>query len=129
MSVGRYSIVVTGVALAALALVWPLALVRLETAGRLAVVFGTTVAVVNTIAAHGLVRWSAGRSTPAFFRAILGGMVGRMALMLAAVLAGVLWLGLPQLPLVSALLCWFVVFLVLELTLAHRHLGRPAVSR
>ncbi|HVO11580.1 MAG TPA: hypothetical protein VMX54_12630 [Vicinamibacteria bacterium] len=126
MSLGKYSILVTGVALTALALAWPLGLQRLESDARAAVLFGAAVALLNTIAAHGLVRWSTGRSTTAFFRAVLGGMVGRMALMLAAVLAGLLWLRLPQLPLAASLLGGFVAFLVLELTIAHRAAGRPA---
>ena len=126
MSLGKYSILVTAVALTALALAWPLFLHRLRADGRAAVLLGAAVALANTIAAHGLVRWSAGRSTTAFFRAVLGGMLGRMALMLAAVLAGLLWLRLPQLPLAFSLLCGFVGFLVLELAIAHRDAGRPA---
>ncbi len=125
MSLGKYSMLVTGVALTALALAWPLALRRLESDARAAVLFGAAVALLNTIAAHGLVRWSAGRSTTAFFRAVLGGMLGRMALMLAAVVAGLVWLRLPQLPLAASLLGGFVAFLVLELTLAHRDAGQP----
>ena len=52
-----------------------------------------------------------------------------MAVMLAAVLAGVLVLGLPRLPLVVSLLGYFVVFLGLELTLQHRHAGRARLTR
>jgi hypothetical protein len=70
--------------------------------------------------AYGLVIWSSGRSTGAFMRAILGGMVGRMAVLLAAVVAAVLWLELPKLPLALSLLAYFVVFLVLELSVVHR---------
>lgn len=125
MSLGKYSILVTAVALTALALAWPLALHRLQGEGRAAVLFGAAVALLNTIAAHGLVRWSAGRSTTAFFRAVLGGMLGRMGLMLAAVLAGLLWLRLPRWPLAVSLLCGFAAFLVLELAIVH-HAGRPA---
>jgi hypothetical protein len=63
------------------------------------------------------------------FGALLGGMIGRMALMLAAVVAGVLLLGLPRLPLVIALLSYFTLFLVMELTVQHRHARRPAETR
>jgi len=130
VSLGKYSLLVTGMALTALGLAWPLALQRLSGDARAAVLFGAAVALANTIVAHGLVRWSAGRSTIAFFRAVLGGMVGRMAAMLAAVLAGMLWLRLPQLPLAAALLCGFVAFLVLELVIVHKGAARPAaVSR
>ncbi|MGE5127496.1 MAG: hypothetical protein ACM3PV_14485 [Betaproteobacteria bacterium] len=120
MSLGRYSILVLGVACATLALAWPLVLRRLDDPARAAVGYGVCVAVLNTIAAHALVRWSAGRSTTAFLRAVLGGMIGRMALMLAAVLAGLLALGLPRLPLAVALLGYFVVFLTIELSVLHR---------
>jgi putative effector of murein hydrolase LrgA (UPF0299 family) len=47
-------------------------------------------------------------------------MVGRMALMLGAVVAGVLLLGLPKLPLAASLLSYFVLFLVMELAILHR---------
>jgi hypothetical protein len=47
-------------------------------------------------------------------------MVGRMAVLLAAVVAAVLWLGLPKLPLALSLLGYFVVFLVLELGVVHK---------
>jgi hypothetical protein len=52
-----------------------------------------------------------------------------MALMLGSVVAGVLVLGLPRLPLVASLLGYFMVFLVLELTLTHRHAGRVPATR
>jgi len=45
--------------------------------------------------------------------AVLGGMVGRVALMLGAVVVGILGLGLPRLPLVASLLGYFMLFLVL----------------
>ena len=43
-----------------------------------------------------------------------------MAAMLATVAAGVLVLGLPRVPLAVALLSYFVLFLVMELTILHR---------
>ena len=119
MSLSRYAILVLFTAagtLAVVALVAPA-----EVAVRSSILFGALLATLNTLVAHGLVAWSEGRSTPAFFGAVLGGMVGRMALMLAAVVAGVLLLGLPRLPLVIALLSYFSLFLVMELTVQHRH--------
>jgi hypothetical protein len=129
VSLGRYSIVVFGVAFATLALSWPLVLRRLDVPSRTAVGFGASVALLNTIVAHALVCWSAGRSTTVFLRAVLGGMVGRMALMLAAVVAGLLLLGLPRLPLAFSLLCYFVVFLAMELSILHRQTSAPADAR
>jgi hypothetical protein len=123
VSLIRYSVLVLGIALPTLALAWVAALRRADSPTRWAAVFGASVAIANTIAAHALVRWSRGRSTKAFLGAVLGGMIGRMAAMLAAVMAGVLWLGLPKLPLVGALLPYFVLFLVVELSTLHRETG------
>jgi hypothetical protein len=128
VSLGRYSILVVGVVLATLAVAWPLFLARVEAGARLAIALGVAVAVLNTVAAYALVRWSAGRATVVFFRAVLGGMLGRMALMLAALAAGVLALGLPALPLASSLLAYFLVFLVLELSIVHHQSGRAAAA-
>ena len=110
----------TGVAVSLLALAWPLGLRKLDAASRWAAVYGTTLAVVNTIVAHFLVRWSARRSTNVFLGAVLGGMVGRMALLLVALVAGITLLGLPRLPLAVSLLSYFVLFLIMEMTILHR---------
>ncbi len=121
MSLKRYSILVLVVAAATLS---ALSLVVPETAARAAVGFGAALAVLNTLAAHALVLGSQGRSTRAFLGLVLGGMVGRLGLMLAAVVLGVLALGLPRLPLVVSLLAYFALFMVMELTLQHRSTGR-----
>jgi hypothetical protein len=110
------------------AVVWSLALRGADGPTRSASAFGAGLALVNTIAAHALVRWSTGRSTQAFLGAVLGGMIGRMGLMLAAVIAGVVWLGLPRLPLVGTLLPYFVLFLVVELSVLHREPGASLVG-
>jgi hypothetical protein len=111
---------VLGIALPTLALAWVVGLRRADSPTRWAAVFGASVAIANTVAAHALVRYSYRRSAKAFLSAVLGGMVGRMGLMLAAVVAGVLGLGLPKFPLAAALLPYFVLFLVLELSILHR---------
>ncbi len=110
----------TGVAVSLLALAWPLGLRRLDAASRWAAVYGTALAVLNTIVAHFLVRWSSRRSTTVFLGAVLGGMVGRMALLLVAVVAGIVLLELPRLPLAVSLLTYFVLFLIMEMTILHR---------
>lgn len=117
---------VLGVVTAAAAIAFPLTLRHLDGPARTAVAYGTTLAVLNTLAAHALVVWSEGRSTNAFLRAVLGGMAGRMAVTLAAVVVGILALGLPRLPLVVALLSFFVVFLIMELSILHRQKGATA---
>lgn len=130
MSLLRYSTLVLAVAAATLAIAWGGALRRADAPVRGAVAFGAGLAVVNTVAAHALVLWSSRRSTNAFLGAVLGGMVGRMAVMLAAVVSGVLLLGLPKLPLAASLLSYFVLFLLMELSILHRHTSTaPAGAR
>jgi len=90
--------------------------------------FGSGIAGLNALASMGLLAWSRNRSPVAFMRALLGGMVGRLAVMLAAVVVGILALDLPRLPLVIGLLGHFVLFLVLELGIVHRT-WKPAGAR
>ena len=129
MSLLRYTILVLGVAAATSTLAWGVALRRADAPTRWAVAFGGALAVANTLAAHGLVLWSSRRSTNAFLGAVLGGMVGRMGLMLVAVVAGVLLLGLPKLPLAVSLLSYFVLFLIMELTILHRRTSAAPAER
>jgi hypothetical protein len=120
LTLGKYTMLVLGVVAAAAVVTVPLALRDLDAPARAAIAYGTILAVLNTLAAHALVVWSDGRSTQAFLRAILGGILGRMVVVLAAVVAGILVLGLPKVPLALALLFFFVVFLVMELSILHR---------
>ncbi len=90
--------------------------------------FGAGLAGLNAVASMGLLAWSRRRSHLAFMRALLGGMVGRMGVMLGAVALGLVALDLPRMPLVTGLLSHFVLFLVLELGLVHRE-WRPARAR
>jgi hypothetical protein len=112
-----------------LGLAWPLGLRGLDPRARWAALLGGVLAAINTLAAYGLVSWSIGRSTNAFMRAVLGGMVGRMGLMLVVVVAAVLALGLPKVPLAISLLSYFVVFLVMELALLHKRTSAGAPAR
>ena len=95
-----------------------------------AVTLGGGLAGLNAVAAYALIAWSAGRSNVAFFRAVLGGTLGRMAFLLGAVAVAILGFGLPRLPLVTALLSYYVAFLALELVVVHRSPGahRETVS-
>ena len=124
MSLGRYALIVAsilGVSLGALVLLFG---ARTDPATRVAAVLGAFMAAANTLLAYFLAVWSQPRSTRVFFGAVLGGMAARMGLMLAAVVGAVLVLGLPQVPLAVSLLSYFVVFLVLELTLLHERTSR-----
>jgi hypothetical protein len=127
VSVSRYSILVLLVAITSLA--FASVVLAHDPAARNAVLFGAIVATLNTLAAHALVVLTEHRSTRVFLGAVLGGMAGRMALMLAAVVLGVLVLELPRLPLVTSLLGHFGLFLALELSVQHRHFARTAATR
>ena len=116
MTLARYAAVVLGAVGASLGLAWPM----LAAEARPAVLTGALLAAVNTVCAYFLTVWSAGRSNNAFFAAVLGGMLGRMTVLLAAVIVGVMVVGLPKLPLTFSLLAYFVAFLVLELAVLSR---------
>ena len=117
MSLGKHTLVVLAVAVSTQAAValpaW------LDGPGRMAAAFGAAVAAANAILSHALMVASEGRSTRAFLKLVLGGMAGRMLLVIGAVLLGILVLDLPRLPLVVSLLGHFVVFLVFEMANLH----------
>jgi hypothetical protein len=119
VTLARYAALVLGAAVVSLSVAWP----ALSAETRPAALAGALLAALNSVCAYFLALWSAGRSTTAFFTAVLGGMVARMFVLLAAVLAGVLLAGLPRVPFTVSLLAYFVTFLVLELTVLSR---RPA---
>ena len=127
MSLGKYALLVLAAVATLIGASWPA--LPPDADFRWAVVAGGALAAFNTILAYFLVVWSARRSTNVFLRAVLGGMLARMLLMLAAVAAGVLVLGLPKVPLAISLLAFFVLFLVLELTSLHRLTSAPARAR
>ena len=124
MSFSRYAQVVTAVAGVSLALLGPLA-GALGPGGWSAAGWGATLAVLNTLAAYGLVRWSEDRPTVWFFRAILGGMLVRMTLLLAAVAVVLVTGGLSPVPFVVSLLGHFVAFLALETAVLARTATAP----
>jgi hypothetical protein len=124
VSFARYAQVVMAVAGVSLVLLWPLA-GTLGAGGWAAAAGGAALAVLNTLAAYRLVRWSRGQPTVWFFRAILGGMLVRMAVLVVAV-AVVLRAGaLPAVPFVISLLGHFVAFLALETVVVSRAVAEP----
>lgn len=124
MSAARYNTFVAAFLAASLALLLVVLRGVLDDAGRRAVLLGACLAAANTCAAYFLTQWAAGRSNQAFLGAVLGGMVGRMAVMLGAFALAVLGFGLPQVPLVLSLLGYFTLFLAFELAVLSR---RPRV--
>jgi len=124
VSFARYAQLVTAVAGVSLALLWPFS-GRMGAGGWPAAAWGAALAVLNTLAAYRLVRWSDGKPTVAFFRAVLGGMLVRMALLLVAVVLLLRVAGLPTAPFVVSLLGHFAAFLVLETAVLSRPPGQP----
>jgi hypothetical protein len=120
VSLARYALIVLAIVGGSLLLLVPALSGVLDRAGLVAMLFGGALAAFNTLLAFGIVSWSERRSTNAFLGAVLGGMVGRMAMMLAAVVAAVLLLGLPKVPLAVSLLSYFVLLLVLELSVLQK---------
>jgi hypothetical protein len=129
MSLGRYALVVLALLGGSLGLAWPTLRVSLDAQGRRAALLGSGIAAANTLLAYATTVWAERRSTRVFLGAVLGGMLGRMGLMLLAVVLAVTGLGLPKVPLAVSLLGYFVVFLVIELSLLHRKTSRRAEAR
>lgn len=126
MSLGRYAGFVVAVVATSLGFVWLGFGQRLSGEAVRGIAMGGALAAANTLAAFGLVRWAEGRSTNAFMGAVLGGMIGRMGVMLAAVVGAVLLLGVPKVPLALSLLSYFVFFLVFEIAVLQRQ--RPGAA-
>jgi hypothetical protein len=129
MSLGRYTLIVLALVGSSLAVAWPALPASLDAQGRRAALLGSGIAAANTLLAYATTVWAERRSTKVFLGAVLGGMLGRMALMLLAVVLAVIGLGLPKVPLAVSLLGYFVVFLVIELSLLHRKTSRRAEVR
>lgn len=129
MSLKRYALIVLAIVSGSLLLLLPALSGVLDAGAQMAALFGALLAALNTLLAFFLVSWSEKRSTNVFLRAVLGGMVARMALMLGAVVLGVIYLGLPKLPLAISLLGYFVLFLVFELRILHTRTTPEAQPR
>ena len=120
MTLARYTWIVCGLLGALLGLTMLALHERLGGQERWAMAYGGGLAGLNTIGAYALVQWAGRRSQRTFLAAVLGGMVARMALMLVAVVVGLVGLGLPRLPLAFTLLGFFVLFLVFEIAVLQR---------
>jgi hypothetical protein len=125
VSFGRYAGIVLALTAGSLLLVTRV----VPSSARSAALLGGALGALNTIAAYFLVRWSQNRSTNAFMVSVLGGMVARLAVLLAAVVLAVLAFGVPKVPLAVSLLAYFVFFLVLELRVVHKSLPGVAAAR
>lgn len=122
MTPAGFTLVILGL----VALTLPAALLAcrgLGGAAQGAIALGAGLAVLNTVVAYGLARAAERRPPKAFVAMVLGGMLARMACLLAAVVVAIRGLGVPQVPLVLALLGYYVPLLVFELAVLQR---RPA---
>ena len=98
--------------------------------GRSAVLLAGLLAAANAVSSYFLATWASARESNAvFMQAVLGGMFGRMVLMLAAVVVALVVLDLPKVPLVASLITHFVLFLVLEVAVLSRRAPRPSEAR
>ena len=120
MSLGRYALIVLGVVGIPLGLLWPVLRAAGDPRVAWAALAGGGLAALNTLLAYCLVLLSIDRSNRVFLGAVLGGMLGRMALLLAAVAAGIALLDLPRVPFAGSLIGYFVLFLILELAILQR---------
>ena len=125
MSVTRYALIVLGIVSATLAAAWPF----VASEARAAVLAGAGLSAGNTVLAYFLTMRSLAWPANVFLGVVLGGMVARMVTMLGAVIAAVVALELPSLPLAVSLLAYFVAFLGFELTVLHRVTSQRAVAR
>jgi hypothetical protein len=130
VSLTRYATVV----LATVAVVFAAAVLlfgnALDGPARSAMLFAGLLAAANAVSAYFLATWASARQSNAIFmQAVLGGMLGRMMLMLAAVLVALVLLDLPKVPLIASLLTHFVLFLVLEVAVLSRRAPTPSEVR
>ena len=122
MTFSKYALIVLLSAGLTQAAVLPL----LPIESRPAVALGAALAAANVLAAFALAAWGLRRSPKAFLALVLGGMAARMGVMLAAVLAAVVFFGVPKLPLVLSLLAYIVPLLVSEVHVLHKATPAPA---
>jgi hypothetical protein len=122
----RYSVLVFGFSAATLLVLFLTNVVA--TRDRSAFLFGNGIATINAILAYALVVLSSRRSAKALMICVLGGMLGRMTLMLAAVFLAATWLALAAVPLVLSLLGYFILFLAFELAVLHKRASERAIQ-
>jgi hypothetical protein len=119
VSFAGYALVVAAILGVSLGTLFLLPASRLDPAARNAAVLGALLGGQHPAASsYGLSEPEPPR------RSSLSSEDVRMGLMLGAVVAAILALGLPSLPLATSLLGHFALFLVLELTLLHRRTPR-----
>jgi hypothetical protein len=80
----------------------------------IAIIAGTLLSTANVLAGYAAIEYSIGRSYTTFLKVVMGGMGIRMAAMLGFFLLCIKVLQLPVIPLSSAMMSFYAVFLILE---------------
>jgi hypothetical protein len=105
--------VLTVILVAAIGGVYPMAtLASWET--NTALIAGTLLSTLNVLAGYAAIEYSIGRSYTTFLKVVMGGMGIRIAAMLGCFLLCIKVLRLPVIPLSSAMMSFYAVFLILE---------------
>lgn len=114
----RYASAVAALALAAVAAAW-IGRARIGQASLRGAILGAALAAAGAIAGMTLTAWAIGRDQKVFFAALIGGILGRLAVFGAALIyVGLRAAGSIDLTATaSALLAFYVVFQVLEVRL------------
>jgi hypothetical protein len=80
-----------------------------------AVIAGAILSTLNVIAGFLAIEWSFKKSHTTFLKAVLGGMGIRLGVMLVLLVVLVRFVGLHAPALVVTVLCFYIVYLVLEI--------------
>jgi hypothetical protein len=80
-----------------------------------ALIAGTLLSTLNVLAGYAAIEYSIGRSYTTFLKVVMGGMGIRMAAMLGIFLLCIKVLRLPIIPLSSAMMSFYSIFLILEI--------------
>jgi hypothetical protein len=82
---------------------------------NIALIAGTLLSTVNVLAGYAAIEYSIGRSYTTFLKVVMGGMGVRMAAMLGIFFICIKVIRLPVVPLSSAMLSFYALFLTLEI--------------
>ena len=76
---------------------------------------GAALSTANAVLGFLAIEYAFGKSSMTFLKIVLGGMGVRMVMMLGIMLALILVLGVPAVPLTVSVLVFYVVYLVFEI--------------
>ena len=91
-----------------------------------ACIAGALVSLANVLAGYAGIEYSIDKSYSTFLRVVLGGMGIRMLAMLGIIIALIEVFHFSPLPLLAALMGWYVLFLILELMFIQKTMSAKA---